>query len=183
MTQPFLGQVQLFGFNFAPSGWALCQGQLLPIAQYTALFSILGINYGGDGRVTFGLPNLQGNVVVGVGLGPGLSLYETGQFGGSTSVTLLNNEMAAHSHGFMATSASGSTATASGGQLAVGQLGSSKGSSTTAKVYSPNAGSATTGLAPQSIRPAGGSQPHNNMQPFLVLNYCIALVGNFPARN
>jgi microcystin-dependent protein len=184
MTEPYVGQVQLFAFNFAPRGWALCQGQLLSIQQYSALFSLLGVNYGGDGRTTFGLPNLQGTAVVGVGQGPGLTEYESGQTEGSTSVTLVYNDLAAHSHGFMTASAAGTTITAAGNQLGVSQLGSSKGgSSTTAKVYSPNPGNATTGLAPSSISPAGGGQPHNNMQPSLVLNYCIALSGLYPARN
>ncbi|WP_413989002.1 phage tail protein [Labrys okinawensis] len=184
MTEPYVGQVQLFAFNFAPRGWALCQGQILPIQQYTALFSLLGTNYGGNGQTTFGLPNLQGTAVVGVGQGPGLTDYEPGQTGGSTSVTLAYNELAPHSHNFMAASAAGTTITAAGNQLGISQLGSSKqGPSTTAKVYSPNPGSATTGLAPPSISQVGGNQPHNNMQPYLVLNYCIALSGIFPARN
>lgn len=183
MTEPYLGQVQLFAFGFAPRGWAICQGQILPIRQYTALFSLLGVNYGGDGQTTFGLPNLQGTAVVGVGQGPGLSDYESGQSGGTETVTLLSNEMARHNHGFMAASAAGTTITSAANQLGISQLGSSKGQSTTAKVYSSNPGSATTGLAPTSINPVGGGQPHNNMQPYLVLNYCIALEGVFPARN
>jgi microcystin-dependent protein len=185
MTEPYLGQIELYGFNFAPRGWAICAGQIIPIQQNTALFSILGTNYGGNGTTTFGLPNLQGRGAVGAGQGPGLSDYQQGQTGGATSVTLQINELPAHSHAFNTTSVAGSTTTAAGNQLGLSQVGGGKGggSTITAAIYSPNASKATTGLAPQSISFNGGGQPHNNMQPYLVLNYCIAMAGVFPPRN
>lgn len=186
MTEPYLGQIELYGFNFAPRGWALCAGQLIPIQQYSALFSILGTNYGGNGTTNFGLPNLQGRGAVGAGQGPGLSQYDQGQTGGSTSVTLTISELASHNHAFNTTSVQGTTSTAAGNQLGLTQVGDSGkggGKGWTAQIYSPNASQATTGLAPQSISFNGGGQPHNNMQPYLALNYCIAMSGVFPPRN
>ena len=186
MTEPYVGQIQLYAFGFAPRGWAICAGQIIPIQQNTALFSILGTNYGGNGQTTFGLPNLQGRVGIGVGQGPGLSPYDQGQTGGSTSVTLTTAELPAHSHTFNTTSVQGTTSTSAGNQLGLSVVstgGKTGGTTTTAQIYSPNAASATTGLAPQSITMAGGSQPHNNLQPYLTLNYCIAMAGAFPPRN
>lgn len=185
MTEPYVGQIQLFAFGFAPRGWAICAGQIIPIQQNTALFSILGTNYGGNGQTTFGLPNLQGRVGIGVGQGTGLSPYVQGQIGGSTSVTLTTAELPAHSHTFNTTSVAGTVSTSAGNQFGVSVVGTGGkgGTTTTAALYSPNAASATTGLAPQSITMAGGSQPHNNMQPYLTLNYCIATAGAFPPRN
>ncbi len=186
MTDPYLGQVQLFGFNFAPQGWAQCQGQILPISQYVALFSIIGTFYGGNGTSNFALPNLQGNSVVGAGQAPGLSPYVVGEIVGTPTVTIDSSTMARHNHGLVATSVVGTKNTASGNQLALAVVsgGGSKGSNGyTNQIYSPNASQATTGLAPQAIGMTGGSQPHNNMQPYLALNYCIALNGVFPPRN
>ncbi|WP_315837402.1 phage tail protein [Bradyrhizobium prioriisuperbiae] len=187
MTEPYIGQIELYGFNFAPRGWALCAGQIIPIQQNTALFSILGTNYGGNGTSNFGLPNLQGRGAIGVGQGPGLSDYDSGQTGGTTAVSLTVNELPAHSHAFNTTSVQGSTTTAAGNQLGLSQytVGGKGGGGTTynAQIYSPNATAATTGLAPQSISFNGGGQPHNNMQPYLALNYCIAMQGVFPPRN
>lgn len=186
MTEPYLGQVQLFGFNFAPKNWALCQGQILPISQYSALFSLLGTSYGGNGTTNFQLPNLQGTAVVGVGQGPGLSPYVAGETAGTESVMVDRTTIASHSHSFFATSVVGSVATAPGSQLAFAQTsgGGGKGAATnTATIYSPNPGQATTGLSPQAIGFTGGNQPHNNMQPYLTLNFCIALAGVFPPRN
>lgn len=186
MTQPYVGQMQLFGFNFAPSGWQQCNGQLLPISQYAALFSIIGTYYGGNGTSNFALPNMQGNVAVGVGQGIGLSQYVQGETGGGTSVTVTTSTMARHNHTLVATTtATGTTATAAGNQLAVGSAGGGKqgGTAYAADIYSPNAASATTGLAPLAISLSGGNGAHNNMQPYLALNYCIAIVGVFPPRN
>jgi microcystin-dependent protein len=187
MTEPYLGQIELYGFNFAPRGWALCAGQIIPIQQNSALFSILGTNYGGNGTSNFGLPNLQGRGAVGAGQGTGLSFYDQGQTGGSTSVTVLINELPTHTHAFNTTSVAGSTTTAAGNQLGLSQYGGGgkegKDPGWTAQIYSPNASQAKTGLAPQSISPIGGTQPHNNMQPYLALNYCIATQGVFPPRN
>jgi microcystin-dependent protein len=172
MTDPFVAEIRIFGFNFAPKGWAFCDGQLMPISQNTALFSLLGTTYGGDGKSTFALPNLQGSVPLHPGQGPGLSLYDLGQSGGSDSVTLLESEVPAHSHDLNA-SASEAIATSPEGQLfAVGQG---------VAEYAPP-GSAVT-LAPQMVTPAGGNQPHNNIQPSLTLSFCIALQGVYPPRS
>jgi microcystin-dependent protein len=182
MTQPFVGQVQLFGFNFAPRGWQQCTGQVLPISQNPALYSLLGTYYGGNGSSTFGLPNLQGRGAVGAGQGTGLSPYVQGETVGSSTVTLTLTELPSHNHMFLASTSSGSVLTASGNQLGVCKSAGKSGG-TTGRVYSPNPNSATTGLAPTAIGMSGGNLPHNNMQPYLTLNYCIAMVGVFPARN
>jgi microcystin-dependent protein len=178
MTEPFLGQIQLFGFNFAPKGWAFCAGQLLPITQYSALFSLLGVNYGGDGVRTFGLPNLQGNVAIGFGAGPDLSPYEIGETGGATSVTIDSAKMAAHTHSLVATSARGNVAAASNALLGTGASGPPR-EANSAKIYS---GQVPNAVMPSSIGATGGGQPHANVQPSLTLNYCIALAGVFPQR-
>ncbi len=180
MAEPFLAQIAIFPFNFAPTGWALCNGQLLAITQNTALFSLLGTNYGGDGRTTFGLPNLQGSVAIGAGQGPGLELYELGEAGGTTDVTLLSSEMPIHSHFANATTDRGNTTVATGNVPATGAAGTPQ-RPTVAKFYSTNA--PNTQLNPSALSVAGGSQPHNNMQPYLTLNFCIALQGIFPARS
>ena len=184
MTTPYVGQLQLFGFNFAPVGWALCQGQILSISQNPALFSILGTNFGGNGQTTFGLPNLQGTAAVGAGQGTGLSQYAVGQIEGATSVTVTTSTTPMHNHNLMASSATGTTVNVAGNQLGVCQVGGGKqGPSYVAQIYSPNPRSATTGLAAKALAVTGGSLPHNNMQPYLTLNYCIALTGIFPSRN
>lgn len=173
MSQQFLGQISLFGFPFAPNGWALCQGQLLNISQNTALFSLLGTYYGGDGRSTFGLPNLQGRIAVNAGQANGLSNYVLGQTGGAATVTLIASQLPAHTHALPATSARGTQATpAASSGLAATLRGTSPYSATTDG----------TAMAPSSVAAAGANQPHNNMMPFLALNYCIALQGVFPQR-
>lgn len=180
MNEPFIGQICLFGFNFAPRGWALCNGQLLPIAQNTALFSLLGTTYGGDGSSTFALPNLQSRVVVGQGQGPGLSSYSMGQTGGAESVTLLSTQMPSHNHQLNASNSTGATNTPTNNVLAASYGALEDGTQVTVNTYS---GSANTTLSPSSIGAAGGNQPHENRQPFLTMNYCIALQGIFPSRN
>ncbi len=180
MTEPYLGQILPFGFAFAPRNWATCQGQIIPIQQNTALFSLLGANFGGNGSSNFGLPNMQGNVAIGTGQGAGLSDYVTGETGGAANVTLSVNELPMHSHGFFATTSPAQTITAAGNQLA--STGGGKGGGDKALLYSPNATKATTGLSPQAIQPAGRNTPHNNMQPYLGVNFCICLSGNFPPR-
>jgi microcystin-dependent protein len=171
MTDPFVAEIRIFGFNFAPRGWAFCDGQILPISQNTALFSLLGTTYGGDGKSNFALPNLQGSVPLHAGQGPGLSLYDLGQMGGSETVTLLQSEVPTHTHALNA-SASEAGATAPGGQLLAAGAGIAE--------YAPPGATAT--LAPQMVEPVGGSQPHNNMQPSLTLSFCIALQGVYPPR-
>jgi microcystin-dependent protein len=178
---PFLGQISLFSCNFAPQGWAMCQGQLLSIAQNTALFSLLGTNFGGDGRTTFALPDLRSRAPLGFGQGPGLSNYAIGETGGVEAVAINSGSYPAHSHGLFAAASAG-TANAPGGAIeAEGQTGG-RGGSVNLALYSAS-GTPTT-LAPAALTAAaGGGQPHNNLQPYLVLNFCIALQGIFPARS
>jgi len=180
MTEPYLGQVLPFAFDFAPRDWATCQGQIVPIQQNTALFSLLGANYGGNGQSNFGLPNMVGNVAIGAGQGAGLSSYAVGETGGAPNITLTVNELPAHTHAFYATTSAAQTVTAAGNQLASGGVG--KVATDKALIYSPNANKATTGLSQQAITPLGKSIAHNNMQPYLGLNFCICLRGNFPPR-
>jgi microcystin-dependent protein len=182
MSSPFLAEITMFGFNFAPKGWAFCQGQLLPISQNTALFSLLGTTYGGDGKSTFALPNLQDQTAVSFGQGPGLEEYFLGEPIGVPAVTLLTTEMPSHSHSFSANTSPGTTVTAAGNQLGVGQ-GGTKQNSYNANVFSTAIANATTGLSPNAISIAGSSLPHNNMQPYLTLNFCIAMQGVFPPRS
>ena len=179
MSQPFVAEITMFAFNFAPKGWAQCVGQLLPISQNTALFSLLGTTYGGDGKATFGLPNLQGLATVNAGQGPGLSLYSIGEIGGSANVTVLTTEMAMHPHAFVATTNTGTTLSSSNTQLAHAFAGA-KTASNNANYLTTNA--VNTGFSPLALTATGGSQPHNNMQPYLTVNFCIAMQGVFPPR-
>jgi microcystin-dependent protein len=169
MAEPFLGQIMLVPYNFAPRGWAFCAGQILPISQNSALFSLLGTSYGGNGTTTFALPDLRGRVAVGVGQGPGLSPYNLGQQAGAENVTLLQQQMPIHNHVASANNGS-ATATRPAGTVPAGG-------------GSYAAASDGTTMNPTFIQNAGGSQPHNNIQPFLGLNYIIALTGVFPSRN
>lgn len=168
MSNPFIAEVRPFAFNFAPKGWAQCNGQLILISQNTALFSLLGKTYGGDGTTNFALPNLQGNVVLGAGQGQGFSMYGLGQTGGSSTVTLLDSQMPAHNHSLMAaTTPADSTSPNAFAQ---------------ASIYAPPSSS----LVPfngQALSIAGGDLPHNNMQPYLTVNFCIALQGVFPLHS
>ena len=168
MADPFLAEVRIFPYNFAPRGWAFCNGQLLPISQNTALFSILGTMYGGNGQTTFGLPNLQGRTPIGTGQGPGLSHYDTGETGGTESVTLTAQELPSHTHTLMASSAAATSGVPDGTAVLA---------TTSAAVYAPAQNLVT--MAP--LGSAG--QPHPNRQPYTVLNFCIAVQGIFPARN
>ncbi|MGH9459368.1 MAG: phage tail protein [Thermoanaerobaculia bacterium] len=174
MADPFVAEIRIFPFNFAPKGWATCDGQLMPISQNTALFSLLGTNYGGDGKSTFALPNLQGSAPLSSGQGPGLTNRDIGETGGTPSVALLEAEMPSHSHSLVASNDSAQTNDPTG-NLASRPFGRGN------VLYAV----ASTPVAPlnqRAVGPNGGSQPHNNMQPFLTLNYCIALQGVFPAR-
>lgn len=183
MSSPFLGQIQLFGFNFAPSGWLLCSGQILPIKQYAALFSLLGTFYGGDGQNTFGLPNLNGRVAMGMGQGPALTPRVMGETDGESSVTLLPSQLPAHTHSLNATSANATTGAPAGNQLAT-VLHASGRTKEQGLVYGTVVGTNPTLVtALNALAPTGGNQPHNNMQPYLALNYCIAITGVFPARS
>ncbi len=174
MADPFVAEIRIFPFNFAPKGWAFCNGQLLPISQNTALFSLCGTTYGGDGRSTFALPNLQGCAPMHPGQGPGLSLYDLGETSGSETITLLQSEMPAHAHSLVASNEIGEDRKPGNEAMA---------RSTGGPLYGPVPAPATlTAMAFQAIPVAGGSQPHNNMMPYLTLNFCIALQGVFPPR-
>jgi microcystin-dependent protein len=165
---PFLGEIRLFAGNFAPNGWALCNGQIMSIAQNTALFSLLGTTYGGNGQTTFALPDLRGRVPVHAGQGPNLSNYSLGQQGGVESVTLTTNHMPAHTHTLNASSNDETTNRPTNAVPAKGG------------VYD---GTLNTTMNPGVVGNAGGSQPHENLPPHLTLNYIIALQGIFPSRN
>ena len=173
MSDPFVAEIRIFPFNFAPKGWAFCNGQLLPISQNTALFSLLGTNYGGDGRSTFGLPNLQGRAVMHPGQGPGLSPRSLGETGGSDTVTLLQSQMPSHTHALVASNEIGEDRKAAGEAAA---------RSTGGPLYGP-VPATPVALAVESVSVLGGSQPHNNLMPYLTLNFCIALQGVFPPRS
>jgi microcystin-dependent protein len=173
MADPFVAEIRIFPFNFAPKGWAWCNGQLLPISQNTALFSLLGTTYGGDGKSTFGLPDLQGSAPMHPGQGPGLSLHDLGETGGTEAVTLLASEIPSHGH----------------------QMRGAAQDPALAKAVSPDASwslsqgggiyqnAQNTQLAFQAVGPAGGDLPHNNMQPYLTFYFNIALQGVFPPRS
>jgi microcystin-dependent protein len=173
MADPFVAEIRIFPFNFPPTGWAFCDGQLMPISQNTALFSLLGTFYGGDGKSTFALPDMQGNAPMFWGQGAGLSLHDLGEIGGSETVSLLVSEMPFHTHtmqGF------GTPA-----DLKEPQDGTVLTRSLNGDIYNTAAANIVQ-LAPQALTPAGGSLPHNNMMPYLTLNFCIALQGVFPPR-
>jgi microcystin-dependent protein len=169
-----VAEIRIFPFNFAPKGWATCNGQLLPISQNTALFSLLGTFYGGDGKSTFALPDLQGSAAMDVGQGQGLSQRFIGEAGGSESVTLIGAEMPVHTHTLRANPQLGDSPSPAADR-AIARLGS-------INVYQTTSNANLTPMAFQSLPPAGGDQPHNNMQPYLTLNFCIALQGIFPPR-
>lgn len=171
MADPFVAEIRIFPFNFAPRGWAWCDGQLMPLSQNTALFSLLGTTYGGNGRSNFALPDLQGRAPMHPGQGPGLSLHDLGETGGSETVTLLESEIPAHQHAFTVSQADGISASP-GDQLLATGIGIG--------MYA--APSNLKPLAAEALAPAGGDQPHNNMQPYLTFYFCIALQGVFPPR-
>jgi microcystin-dependent protein len=172
---PFVAEIRIFSFNFPPKGWAFCDGQILPISQNTALFSLLGTTYGGNGQSTFALPNLQGAAPIHAGQGPGLSLYDLGQEGGSETVTLLESETPLHTHvpsahaqdtGNVFNPGSGVTPASADGGFS----------------FNTNTAANQTPFGLQALAPAGGDQPHNNLMPYLTLSFCIALQGVFPPR-
>jgi microcystin-dependent protein len=175
VTDPFLAEIRIFAGNFAPQGWALCDGQLMSISQNTALFSLLGTVYGGDGRVTFGLPDLQGSAPMQQGQGPGLTERVLGEVAGEQSVTLLAQEMPSHTHLVNATTTSGTTGSPGGAVFAQAKFGK-----VAANIYSTAAPNVL--MNPQAIGPNGANLPHNNMPPYLAVNFIIALVGIFPQR-
>ncbi len=171
MSSPFVAEIRMFPFNFAPTGWATCDGQILSISQNTALFSLLGTTYGGDGKSTFALPNLQGSSPMHPGQGPGLSRRSLGELGGSQSVTLLQSEMPSHSHTHRASAGDGSDQTPQNSYLATGIGIGQHGAAVNLVALSSNA-----------VAQTGGDIPHNNLQPYLTVTFCIALQGVFPPR-
>jgi microcystin-dependent protein len=174
MADPFVAEIRIFPFNFAPKGWAFCDGQILPLAQNTALFSLLGTTYGGDGKSNFALPNMQGNVPMHPGQGPGLSLHDLGETGGSETVTLLDSELPSHAHGVKAVATPGTSASPANATWGVAHAARGQ------ALYASAAGA--SGTMPGAFMDTGSQQPHNNMQPYLTLNFCIALQGVYPPR-
>lgn len=176
MASPFVAEIRIFACNFAPTGWAFCNGQLLPISQNTALFSLLGTFYGGDGKSTFALPNLQGSVPLNQGQGPGLSQRFLGEQGGSETVTLIQTEIPAHSHFWQC------GATVDAADLTTPLPETILATSNNGNAYVPPNTAPLQFMNPQMLSVTGSSFPHNNMQPYLALNFCIALQGVFPPR-
>ena len=181
MADPFVAEIRIFPFTFAPRGWAFCDGQLLPLSQNTALFSLLGTTYGGNGKSNFALPNMQGSVPMQQGQGPGLSVRDLGEIGGVETVTLLQSETPIHTHTMQVSSQDASTASPTGAYPAKGLWDAGTGGGL-AGSFVPQGAGAITQANLQEISVAGGSLPHNNMQPYLTLNFCIALQGVFPSR-
>jgi microcystin-dependent protein len=175
VANPFVGEIRVFGFNFAPLGWALCNGQILPIAQNTALFSLLGTTYGGNGTSTFALPNLQGTFPINQGSGPGLTPREMGEVGGAATVALNVTEIPAHTHSVYCVTTPGNGASPAGKVFAATPRDKPT-------AYAPASG-AKVNLSVAAVANFGGGLPHDNMPPYRVLNFCIALQGIFPARS
>ncbi len=169
---PFVGEIMMFAGNFAPTGWALCNGQILPIAQNTALFSLLGTTYGGNGQTTFALPDLRGRVPIHFGQGPGLPDFIQGQVGGEAFHTLTVNELPSHSHAHLADDSAGTQSSPNGAFPARDPSGS--------PAYGPNQ---NVTMAANSIGSTGGNLSHNNLQPYVTINFCIALQGIYPPRS
>jgi microcystin-dependent protein len=180
MTSPFVAEIRIFPFNFAPKGWAFCNGQLMPISQNTALFSLLGTTYGGDGKSNFALPDLQGSVPLQQGQGPGLSLRDLGETGGEDNVTLLTTEMPAHRHFVNADTGQATASSPVSNLYMAGHFDDGGGHKGAVQIYTTQAPADVMNVLSLSI--VGSSFPHNNLMPYLTLNFCIALQGVFPAR-
>jgi microcystin-dependent protein len=175
MADPFVAEIRIFPFNFAPKGWAWCDGQLLPLSQNTALFSLLGTTYGGNGKSNFALPDLQGRSPMHPGQGPGLSLHDLGETGGVETVTLLESEIPAHPHTMRAYNSDPGDAQNPSPNTSLAQSGQGS-------AYQTNTTQNLVAMSPNILAPAGGDQPHNNLQPYLTFYFCIALQGVFPPR-
>lgn len=172
MADPFVAEIRIFAFNFAPRGWAWCDGQLLPLSQNTALFSLLGTTYGGNGKSNFALPDLQGRAPMHPGQGPGLSLHDLGETGGSDTVSLLESEMPNHTHNLMASVVNSQVTT---------PAGTATGRGNPVPIYTTTL--TPVNMAEECLAPSGGDQPHNNMMPYLTHYFCIAMQGVFPPRS
>jgi microcystin-dependent protein len=172
MADQFVAEIRIFPFSFAPTGWAMCNGQLLPISQNTALFSLLGTFYGGDGKSTFALPDLQGAAPMHQGQGSGLTDRVIGEAGGSDAVTVLAGEIPAHGHALLASPDPGE----------LPSPGTDRSLARSQPFVYKTGSPAVDAMAPEALAPSGGGQPHNNLQPYLTLNFCIALQGIFPPR-
>ncbi len=170
MAQPYIGEIRIFAGNFAPVGWMFCEGQQLPISENEALFQLIGTTYGGDGQETFNLPDLRGRIPIHQGQGPGLQNYILAQTGGVEEITLTTQQMPAHTHPLLASTAVGTAASPQGSVLAA---------SGSSNVYRP--GPASVALSNQTVGPVGGSQPHTNFQPYLCVDFIISLFGIFPS--
>ncbi|GAB2511929.1 phage tail protein [Lysobacter humi (ex Lee et al. 2017)] len=175
MSQPYIGEIRLLAFNFDPAGWAACDGRLLPISEHDALFTLLGTTFGGDGQETFALPDLRGRVPVHMGQGPGLSARVLGELGGVEAVTLTSQQIPAHSHALLATTA-GATSTSPAGRMPAAVSGD------TFYVTTPTGNTAAL-MSAQALAAGGGSQPHENCMPTLTMQYCISLYGIYPQQN
>lgn len=173
MADQFVAEIRIFPYNFAPSQWAFCAGQIMPISQNTALFSLLGTYYGGDGKSTYALPNLQGRVAIASGQGPGLSDYVLGEEAGVSDVTLLTTEVPGHTHTVNAVSTKANKQSPAGNRFAADAA---------SKTAEYSTSTSDVNMAADLLNTVGGGQPHNNLQPYLTLNYCIALQGIFPPR-
>jgi microcystin-dependent protein len=170
MGQPYIGEIRMFAGNFNPNGWAFCDGQLIPISENDALFTLIGTTYGGDGQETFALPNLQSRIPIHMGAGPDGVTYQLGEMAGTETVTLTTQQIPIHTHAFLVSGDSGSASNASNAMPATGVT-----------IYRPDQ-PATAAMNAAAITPVGGSQPHENMQPFLCINYIISLFGIFPTQ-
>ncbi len=179
MADPFLGEIRAFSFEFAPQGWAFCNGQVLPINQYQALFALIGTYYGGNGTSNFALPNLQGRLAIGFGQGNGLQPYAIGQPGGEASHALITSEIPIHTHTIGAFTSPSAPTNVPGTSVILASASSSESGNPGVLAY--GSGAINTPIAP--LGAAGSSQPHENQMPYLVMNYCIALAGIFPSRN
>ncbi|TGE21676.1 phage tail protein [Hymenobacter aquaticus] len=179
----YIGIVKLFGGNFAPRDWAFCNGQLLPINQYQALFAVIGTFYGGNGTTNFALPNLNGRVAVGMGQSQSQTNYTIGQVGGVETVTLTTQQMPAHTHQLVGNTATGNVASPAGAMLGAATGSISTGDEVTVNPYTTTTPGTPTPMSPSAIAPVGGSQAHENRPPFLALNYIICLNGVFPSRS
>jgi microcystin-dependent protein len=172
VADPFLAEIRIFPFNFAPIGWAFCNGQILSLSQNTALFSLLGTTYGGNGTYNFALPNMQGNAPMHPGQGPGLSLHDLGETGGSSTVSLIESQIPAHTHGVLASTINSQT---------ISPIGTATGRGNPTPIYTGTFSGVN--MASNALSVSGGSQPHNNMMPYLTLNFSIAMQGVFPPRS